>query len=105
MAEDTHHVGMGRWKVPAGSILIDIGLVLTLAYSAGQMNNAVQNLDRRLTVVEERAITPEADRRISVVEEAIKNASNDRTRMTIQLDRIEAKIDQHAAKAQARADK
>lgn len=89
------HVGRGRWKIPAGSLVVDTMLVLTLAYAAGQWTKAVEALDIRLNRLELQAITPEAARRISVVESQLIHMEEDRRTMMEQLDRIEDKLDNH----------
>lgn len=93
--EDPHHVGMGRWKIPAGSIVIDVGLVLLIVYAAGQWTKAVENLDERLRKIENVQIMPESARRLSVLEAQIQHMDTDRVTMMTQLQRIEDKIDSH----------
>jgi len=95
MDDDSHQVGKGRWKVPAGSIAIDIGLVLMLAYSAGQWTKAVEALDARLQRLESMQILPESARRLSVLEAQMQHLESERAILMAQLSRIEDKLDQH----------
>lgn len=96
---EPHAIGAGRWKIPAGSVAIDIGLVIMMVFTAGQMTKTVETLDARLVVLENRAngltITPEAARRISVVEAQIANAREERAEIKAYLARIEHKLDEH----------
>lgn len=94
-----HSVGPGKWRVPAGSVAIDIGLVIMMVFTAGQMTKTVETLDARLVVLENRAngltITPEAARRISVLETQITTAREERAEIKGYLQRIESKLDYH----------
>lgn len=75
-----------KLKVPPGSLLVDISLVIALVYWGGQMTERLENLARRLETVEQVKIQPEADRRIAVIEAQLAN-------QTERLKSIEEKLD------------
>jgi hypothetical protein len=75
-----------KLKVPPGSLLIDISLVIALVYWGGQMTERLENISKRIDVVEQVKIQPEADRRIAVIEAQLAN-------QTERLKSIEDKLD------------
>lgn len=75
-----------KLKVPPGSLLVDISLVIALFYWGGQMTERLENMSKRLDVVEQVKIQPEADRRIAVIEAQLAN-------QTERLKSIEDKLD------------
>ena len=94
--DDAHHsLGSGKWRIPVGSLIVDGAMVLMLVYTAGRMTNSLENIDRRVGIIEQRDITPEAARRISVLEEQTRHADAETDQLLTQLTRIEQKIDQH----------
>ena len=96
IGDDAHHsVGSGKWRIPIGSLIVDGAMVLALVYSAGRMTNSLENIDRRVGIMEARDITPEAARRISVLEEQTRHADAETDKLLTQLSRIEDKIDAH----------
>lgn len=75
-----------KLKVPPGSLLVDISLVIALVYWGGQMTERLENMAKRLETVEAVKIQPEADRRIAVIEARL-------TDQTARLQSIEEKLD------------
>jgi len=75
-----------KLKVPPGSLLVDISLVIVLVYWGGQMTERLENISKRIDVVEQVKIQPEADRRIAVIEAQLAN-------QTERLKSIEDKLD------------
>lgn len=75
-----------KLKVPPGSLLVDISLVIALVYWGGQMTERLENMAKRLETVEAVKIQPEADRRIAVIEAQLAN-------QTERLKSIEEKLD------------
>jgi hypothetical protein len=75
-----------KLKVPPGSLLVDISLVIALVYWGGQMTERLENMTKRLDSVEQIKIQPEADRRIAVIESQLAN-------QTERLKSIEDKLD------------
>jgi hypothetical protein len=79
-------IDASKLKVPPGSLLVDISLVIALVYWGGQMTERLENMAKRLEVVEQIKIQPEADRRIAVIEAQLAN-------QTERLKSIEDKLD------------
>jgi ClpP class serine protease len=77
---------ISRFKVPPGSLVLDVALVVGLVYSLGQMTERLENMSKRLETVEAVKIQPEADRRIAVIEAQMAS-------QTERLKSIEAKLD------------
>jgi ClpP class serine protease len=77
---------ISRFKVPPGSLVLDVALVVGLVYSLGQMTERLENMSKRLEAVEAVKIQPEADRRIAVIEAQMAS-------QTERLKSIEAKLD------------
>jgi hypothetical protein len=75
-----------KLKVPPGSLLVDISLVIALVYWGGQMTERLESMGRRIEMVEQVKIQPEADRRIAVIEAQLAN-------QTERLKSIEEKLD------------
>jgi hypothetical protein len=75
-----------KLKVPPGSLLVDVSLVIVLVYWGGQMTERLENISKRIDVVEQVKIQPEADRRIAVIEAQLAN-------QTERLKSIEDKLD------------
>ena len=44
--------GIGRFRVPLGSLIVDGALVLTLVFSTGQMMERFDQMDRRVQQIE-----------------------------------------------------
>lgn len=79
-------IDASKLKVPPGSLLVDISLVIALVYWGGQMTERLENMAKRLEIVEQIKIQPEADRRIAVIEAQLAN-------QTERLKSIEDKLD------------
>jgi ClpP class serine protease len=77
---------ISRFKVPPGSLVLDVALVVGLVYSLGQMTERLENMSKRLETVEAVKIQPEADRRIAVIEAQMAS-------QTERLKSIESKLD------------
>jgi hypothetical protein len=76
-----------KWRVPAGSLVVDVSLVVALIYGGGKLTERLDDMSRRLEAVEQQKIQPDADRRLAVLEaSAITDAR--------WKERIEQKIDQ-----------
>ena len=77
-----------RLRVPLGSLAVDIALVIAVIYSAGQMTEKLEQIDRRVEAIESMKITPEADRRIAVVESRLDNLHEDVMQANNKLDQL-----------------
>lgn len=82
-----------RFRVPLGSLIVDGALVLTLVFSTGQMMERFDQMDRRLTQIEDL----QAATRISALE--MRSAQMERYQGELKqdivkrLDRIETLLD------------
>lgn len=85
----------GRFRVPLGSLVVDIGLVLTLVFATGQMTERFVIMDQRLAKIE--AISAEA--KIQSLELRMAQAERDRRELkddiVKRLERIELLLDNH----------
>jgi len=82
-----------RLRIPIGSLVVDLGMVLMLVYSAGQMTTRFEVMDQRLAAVEERADAERLSERTSLLEQRAGQAERDRAEILEALHRIEAKLD------------
>lgn len=85
----------GRFRVPLGSLVVDIGLVLTLVFATGQMTERFVIMDQRLAKIE--SISAEA--KIQSLELRMAQAERDRRELkddiVKRLDRIESLLDRN----------
>jgi hypothetical protein len=91
---------LDRLRMPLGSIVVDFGLVLTLVFTAGQMTNRFEAMDRRLAAMEQRAQTDRLTERTALLEQRAVQYDRDRTEILDSLRRIELKLDGKADKRQ-----
>lgn len=93
---------LSKLKIPAGSLFIDIGLVLILSYTAGQMTNRFEQMDKRLANLEQSQTSEKPSERIAILErradEADKKSERDRIEILAYLQRIEARLNDKADK-------
>lgn len=90
---------LSRFRVPPGSLLVDVGLVISLVYGMGQITEKLMAMDMRLQAVEQTAhsITPQADARLRVIER--ENVIQDRDLSEFKgdivkrLDQMDSKLD------------
>ncbi|HSW32558.1 MAG TPA: hypothetical protein VLH36_02985 [Steroidobacteraceae bacterium] len=88
--------GVGRFRVPLGSLIVDGALVLTLVFSTGQMLERFDQMDRRVQQIEHL----EAATRLNALE--MRSAQMERYQGELKqdivkrLDRIETLLDAQA---------
>ncbi len=82
-----------KFRIPLGSMVVDIGLVLTLAFVAGQMTNRFETMDARLAVVESRTQAERLSERTAILEQRASQYDRDRSEILDALHRIESKLD------------
>jgi len=87
-----------KLRMPLGSMVVDIGLVLTLAFIAGQMTNRFESMDARLSTVEGRALAERLSERTAILEQRAGQYDRDRSEILDALHRIEAKLEEKADK-------
>lgn len=116
MGDDPAHPVLSKFRLPIGSIVIDIALIFTMLYGAGQITNEVENLAKRVGRLEESsvAMTPGAAAEISALKVGVSNntrlaegvreqAKEDHAETMRRLDRIEALLQQHMENSNGRS--
>lgn len=84
---------MDRLRVPVGSLVVDGALVMFMAFTAGQMTNRFEAMDKRLAAVEARTATENLPQRTAVLEQRAALYDRDRAEILDALRRIEARLD------------
>jgi hypothetical protein len=77
-----------KFKVPPGSLVVDMALVIGLVYAMGQITERLEGISQRLEVVESVKIQPEADRRIAVIEAQMASQTERLKSIETKLDRV-----------------
>lgn len=77
---------LSKFRVPLGSLVVDASLVIALIWWGATMTQRLDEMSRRIQMVEQVKIQPEADRRIAVIEAQLAN-------QTERLKSIEDKLD------------
>jgi len=77
-----------KFKVPPGSLVVDMALVIGLVYAMGQMTERLEGISQRLEAVESVKIQPEADRRIAVIEAQMASQTERLKSIEMKLDRV-----------------
>lgn len=89
---------LDKLKIPVGSLVVDLSLVLFLAFTAGQMTNRFEAMDARLADVEQRTNSERLAERTALLEQRASQGERDRAEILDALHRIEAKLDGKADK-------
>ena len=79
-------VSLSKFKVPIGSLVVDASLVVALIWWGASMTEKFTVISKRMDLIEQVKIQPEADRRIAVIESRMVDT-------TARLQSIEAKLD------------
>ncbi|MFZ9884350.1 MAG: hypothetical protein ACO3ON_02665 [Ilumatobacteraceae bacterium] len=79
---------VSKFKVPPGSLVLDVALVFGLVYAMGQITERLEGISKRLEVVEAVKIQPEADRRIAVIEAQMSSQTERLKSIEMKLDRV-----------------
>lgn len=82
-----------KLRIPVGSVVVDIGLVVTLFFTAGQMTSRFEAMDRRLAAVESNMAGEKLSERTAVLERRADQNERDRAEILDALHRIESKLD------------
>jgi len=80
-------------RMPIGSLVVDGALVLVLAFTAGQMLNRFEAMDRRLVNVEQESLRQNLSQRTAILEQRAAQYDRDRNEIIDSLRRIETKLD------------
>ena len=84
---------LDKLRMPLGSLVVDAGLVLTLAFTAGQITSRLETMDLRLAAVEQADRADRVPERMATLESKAAQADRDRAEILEALHRIEAKLD------------
>jgi hypothetical protein len=87
-----------RFRIPLGSLVVDLSLVLFLAFTAGQIANRFEAMDDRLAVVESRTQAERLSERTAILEQRASQYDRDRSEILDALHRIESKLDEKVDK-------
>ena len=89
---------LSRFKVPAGSLLMDTALVVALVWNGATMTNQLQQISRRVDAIENGHIRQNSEARIMVLERRADESDEFKREMRAQLNRIEEKLDRIASR-------
>lgn len=89
---------LDKLRMPLGSLVVDAGLVLTLAFTAGQITSRLEAMDLRLARVEQSDRADRIPERMATLESKAAQCDRDRAEILDALHRIEAKLDGKADK-------
>ena len=89
---------LDKLRMPLGSLVVDAGLVLTLAFTAGQITSRLETMDLRLAAVEQSDRADRIPERMATLESKAAQCDRDRAEILDALHRIEAKLDGKADK-------
>lgn len=84
---------LDKLRMPLGSLVVDAGLVLTLAFTAGQLTSRLEAMDLRLARVEQSDRADRIPERMATLESKAAQCDRDRAEILEALHRIEAKLD------------
>lgn len=84
---------LDKLRMPLGSLVVDAGLVLTLAFTAGQITSRLETMDLRLAAVEQSSRVDRIPERMATLESKAAQSDRDRAEILEALHRIEAKLD------------
>lgn len=84
---------LDKLRMPLGSLVVDAGLVLTLAFTAGQITSRLETMDLRLAAVEQSSRVDRIPERMATLESKAAQCDRDRAEILEALHRIEAKLD------------
>lgn len=89
---------LSRFKIPIGPLVADLGIVVALVFSAGQLVSRLEIMDRRVAILEARAASDRISERTAILEARATQYDRDRSEILDALRRIEAKLDNKADK-------
>ena len=84
---------LDKLRMPLGSLVVDAWLVLTLAFTVGQITSRLETMDLRLAAVEQADRADRVPERMATLESKAAQADRDRAEILEALRRIEAKLD------------
>lgn len=86
-------IDTSKWRVPAGSLVVDGALVLSLVWSIATTTEQLQQMNHRLSEVESREVSTQIEPRLRVLERRADENVEFKAEVKQQLNRIEDKLD------------
>lgn len=86
-------IDRSSWRVPAGSLVVDGALVVSLVWSMATMTARLEQIDARISSVEQREISVQSEPRLRVLERRADEMIEFKAEVREQLNRIEEKLD------------
>ena len=77
-----------KFKVPVGTIVLDVSLIVIAVWWTGKLMERIEAMTRRVDIMEQVKIQPEADRRIAIIETRMADTTNRLASIESKLDRI-----------------
>lgn len=87
---------LSRFKVPAGSLLVDGALVFALIYYGGQLTERLEQVNKRVSTIEATTTVQNTSARVLVLERRAEEQAEFKREVYERLVRIEDKLDQIA---------
>ena len=87
---------LSRFKVPAGSLLVDGALVFALVYYGGQLTERLEQVNKRVSTIEATTTVQNTSARVLVLERRAEEQAEFKREVYERLVRIEDKLDQIA---------
>lgn len=86
-------IDASKWRVPAGSLLVDGALVLSLVWSMATMSEKLEQFSARMDDIEQRETVVQSEPRLRVLERRADEMTEFKAEVREQLNRIEEKLD------------
>jgi hypothetical protein len=97
-ARSTVSLDLSKFRVPAGSLVVDSALVVALIWGGATMTEQLGQISRRVAEIEQGAVRSNSDARLMVLERRADEMSEWKGEMREQLNRIEDKLDRLASR-------
>lgn len=82
-----------KWRVPAGSLVVDGALVISLIWSIASQTEQLRHMNERLTSIEKLEGSLQTEPRLRVLERRADEVVEFKSEVKHQLNRIEEKLD------------
>lgn len=82
-----------KWRVPAGSLVVDGALVISLIWSIASQTEQLRHMNERLTIIEQLESSLQTEPRLRVLERRADEVVEFKSEVKHQLNRIEEKLD------------
>ena len=86
-------IDTSKWRVPAGSLVVDGALVLSLVWSVATQTEQLEQMSIRISQVEIRETSAQTEPRLRVLERRADEMVEFKAEVREQLNRIEEKLD------------